>query len=56
MSASSVLDAAVTVGSAAVVGAIVLAVALPVAVGAAIIDVVLTSKRPERVVLVWDEP
>ena len=49
-------DAVVTLGIAAVVGAVVLAVALPVAVGAAIIDAVLTSKRPERVVLVWDEP
>jgi hypothetical protein len=55
MRASSVVDTAVTLGSGVVVAGVVLAVALPVAVGAAIFDLVV-GRRPETVVLLWDLP
>ncbi len=54
MNAGELADGVVTVGSALVVGAVVLAVALPVAIGAAILDLVIV-RRPERAVLLWDE-
>ena len=52
-------DAVVTLGIAAVVGTVVLAVALPAAALAAVADglgLVLGHRRPERVGMTWDEP
>ena len=48
-------DAVVTLGIAAVVGTVVLAVALPVATLASVLGAVVLARRPEHVVLVWDE-
>lgn len=48
------VELARTIGVAVVVGAVVLAVALPVATCAAVFGAVLTARRPERVVLLWD--
>ncbi len=52
-------DAAVTLGIAAVVGTVVLAVALPAAALAALADalgLVVDRRRPERAVMTWQEP
>lgn len=44
-----------TIGVAVVVGVVVLAVALPVATLASVLGAVVLARRPEHVVLVWDE-
>lgn len=52
-------DAVVTLGIAAVVGTVVLAVALPAAALAAVADglgLVIGHRRPERAVMTWQEP
>jgi len=51
-------DAVVTLGIAAVVGTVVLAVALPAAALAAVADglgLVIGHRRPERAVMTWAE-